>query len=772
MTLCRFSYMENKKSGKKLSHAPALNGPPAESRTARFAGKDVTLPPSIRNLLQRSADLIYLLDADSTFLVVNEAALELLGYSVEDLDKMKMTDVDVINDTVAWAKAFKRLRSQGSFSLETLQRSRDGDIFPIEMTLNYLLQEGREYCLAVGRDVSQREKVEEALKESESKYRKLVESAGAGVVTINLAGAINFANNTICQMMGYTREELIGKPFVDFLHKDDIESMLRLFADAVKGVQTKLTIEFRARHKNGYYVWCYTNPTNILHDEKTVGFSAIIHDITERKQLEEALKESEQKYRAVVEDQVELICRFTPDGTITFANLAFCNFYGKSSRQVVGSSYLTLLSEAQYPLFTASIEELLTEPDKVIYDILPFKVGDSTRWMEQTLRSLTGKKGTVEKFQVVLRDITDRRKAEQALKESEEQYRVIFNSMQDGFAVFEISYDERGEAIDARFLEANPAFEKITGAKSNEAVGKTLWEVFPSMRLLTAEIWAGMVSKGKNVRIEEFYSVSLDKYFRVNGISPKKGRFAVLFSDLTENKKMTEKLIRADRLSSLGEMAAGLAHEINNPLTGVMGLSQLLIEKNDIPDTVKEDASTIYREANRAAGILKDFLIFARGQKPQKGEADVNAIIESVLKLRRAYMKKSGIDVLTELSEDLPRLHLDVSQIQQVFLNIVLNAEYFMYEAHKQGTLHISTERADSVVKIMFKDDGPGISPPNLSHIFDPFFTTKETGRGTGLGLSISYSIIHEHSGNIFVNSKPGQGTCFIIELPAAVSPA
>ena len=601
------------------------------------ASLPVEIPLFVKNLIKRSVDLVYMVDGDASFLAVNDMACQFLGYSTDELLAMKLCDIDVIYDMVNWQNAFKRLRRLGSFRFETLQRNRDGEIFPIELTLNYVMQNGHEFCLGIGRD------------------------------------------------------------------------------------------------------------------------------ITERKRIEEALKANAEKYRAVVEDQVELICRFVPDGTITFANRAFCQFYGKTSEEVVGKSYLSLIAEPQYPVFTASIEDLLSDPGKVIYDIQPYKKGEGTMWMEQTLRALISGNGQVEKFQVVLRDITDKRKAEQALRESKEQYQLVFDRMQDGFAVFEILYGDDDKATDARFLEVNPAFERIAGVKGNDVVGKTLWEVFPTMRLKSVELWKDLISKSKNVLIEELYAVTLDKYLRISGLSLKKGRYAVLISDMTEQKKMMEKLMRADRLSSLGEMAAGLAHEINNPLTGVMGLAHLLMEKPEISDSVRDDAGTIYKEANRAAGILRDFLVFARGQKPDKQTADINSIVDSVLKLRRTYMRKSGIEVIISLADDLPELLLDVSQIQQVFLNIVLNAEYFMYEAHKKGLLNITTRSVDNVVQVII---GPGMSVETKSHIFDPFFTTKELGRGTGLGLSISYGIIKEHNGNIYVESKLGHGASFIVELP------
>lgn len=724
------------------------------------------IPSYLLNMIMRSADFVYVVDSGSKFQAVNNAICRSLGYSHQEMLGMCVSDIDVIYDEMSWLKMFKKLRNSGSLRIETMHRNRDGEIYPVEMTTNYLLYNGKEYCINVGRDVTDSKQIGEALKESEEKYRRLVESAGAGVLIIDVSGQITYVNTTFCRITGFEREELIGRYFLELIHENDRKILFDVFSDAIRGDSASRSLEYRILHKNGSVVWCNSNPARIYNDGKLTGINSVVQDITSRKNLEEALSQSEKKYRAVVEDQLEMICRFVPDGTITFANNAFCRFYGRSSGDIVGKSYLSLLPESHYPSFTTAIEELLTEPQRVIYDIQSFDRGDTSRWMEQTLRALTGENKQVEKFQIVLRDITDRKKAEQALKDSEEQFRMIFNSIHDGFAVFEVNYDENDNVVDARFLEVNQAFEKMTGVKSNDILGKTLWEVFPKMRLLTADMWKDIISGGKNIRIEELYFRSLDKYFRINGLSPKRGRYAVLISDLTDHKKMTEKLVRADRLSSLGEMAAGLAHEINNPLTGVIGLSQLIVEKPGLPDTVKDDIAGINQEANRAAGILKDFLIFARGQKPDMRKSDMNEVIDSVLKLRMTYMRKSGIEVYTDFTKDLPPLMMDVSQIQQVLLNIILNAEYFMIESHKKGKLKITTSRHDCVVRSVFEDDGPGIPAEILPSIFDPFFTTKEPGKGTGLGLSISYGIISEHNGNIYAESSCDHGTSFIIELP------
>jgi len=221
----------------------------------------------------------------------------------------------------------------------------------------------------------------------------------------------------------------------------------------------------------------------------------------------------------------------------------------------------------------------------------------------------------------------------------------------------------------------------------------------------------------------------------------------------------------ADRLASIGELAAGTAHELNNPLTSVIGFSQLLMEK-DIPDDIHEDLELIYNEAQRAANVTKSLLTFGRKHAPVKQPNQINNIIEDVLKLRAYEHKVNGIEVKRRLAPDLPEIMVDYFQMQQVFLNIIINAEYFMTEARNRGTLTINTKKQNTNVRISIADDGPGISRENLSRIFNPFFTTKEAGKGTGLGLSICHGIVAEHGGQIYARSQPDKGATIVVELP------
>ena len=232
-----------------------------------------------------------------------------------------------------------------------------------------------------------------------------------------------------------------------------------------------------------------------------------------------------------------------------------------------------------------------------------------------------------------------------------------------------------------------------------------------------------------------------------------------------EQRRAEEQLIITDRLASIGELAAGIAHELNNPLTSVIGFSQLLLNK-DIPEEIREDVGIIYSEARRAADVMKNLLIFARKHSPVKTLINVNSVIEKVLQLRAYEHKVENIQVVTRFAADLPLAMIDDFQMQQVFLNIIINAEHFMREAHQRGTLTITTRHIGNIIRVSFKDDGPGISEEDLGRLFDPFFTTKEVGEGTGLGLSICHGIVTEHRGRIHAEGKRGRGATFVVELP------
>jgi two-component system NtrC family sensor kinase len=246
----------------------------------------------------------------------------------------------------------------------------------------------------------------------------------------------------------------------------------------------------------------------------------------------------------------------------------------------------------------------------------------------------------------------------------------------------------------------------------------------------------------------------------------------VALREHTEERLLQERLLQSEKMASVGQLVSGVAHELNNPLTGVMGFAQLLLAR-ELDDTVRTQIQTIYGEAERAAKIVQNLLSFARRRKPTKEMADVNALIQRVLELRSYDFTIRNIGLDITLDTRLARVWVDPDQIQQVFFNVIKNAEQAMIDAHGGGKLTVVTAAGEDSVRISIADSGPGIPADVQRRIFDPFFTTKDAGEGTGLGLTICYGIIDEHGGRIWTENVPptvpdaaDSGAVFHIELP------
>jgi signal transduction histidine kinase len=260
------------------------------------------------------------------------------------------------------------------------------------------------------------------------------------------------------------------------------------------------------------------------------------------------------------------------------------------------------------------------------------------------------------------------------------------------------------------------------------------------------------------------------------------GELAFVFNQMTENlqrsreqlertvdtlKTTQAQLIQSEKLSGIGEFVAGVAHELNNPLTSVMGFAELL-SRSDAKPEHKRYLELIQKSAVRCQKIVQSLLSFARHHAPERKLSCVNTLVENAVEFLQYQLRTSNIEVITKLDPHLPKAMVDPHQVQQVFLNIINNARQAIESHQPKGTIRITTETCGQIVRVVLRDSGPGISEANLSKVFDPFFTTKEVGKGTGLGLSLCYGIIKEHGGSITVRSKPGEGAAFVIELPLA----
>ncbi|MGB6401315.1 MAG: PAS domain-containing protein, partial [Candidatus Sulfotelmatobacter sp.] len=241
----------------------------------------------------------------------------------------------------------------------------------------------------------------------------------------------------------------------------------------------------------------------------------------------------------------------------------------------------------------------------------------------------------------------------------------------------------------------------------------------------------------------------------------------VVMTDITDSSELRGKLVHAEKMAAVGQLVSGVAHEVNNPLTAILGFADLLLENPDLPPTALKDLRVILQEAQRTKQIVQNLLSFARQMPPQRNPLQLNPILRRTIQLRSYDFNSHGVEIIEHLDDGLPDVIGDAQQLQQVFLNILNNAYDAVHEVGRPARIEIMTTKVGDAVEVSFTDNGYGISHPD--RIFDPFFTTKEVGKGTGLGLSICYGIVKEHAGEILChNNVDRPGATFIVRFPAA----
>jgi len=476
----------------------------------------------------------------------------------------------------------------------------------------------------------------------------------------------------------------------------------------------------------------------------------------------ETLRNSEEMLRRIFESSTDGIAVIDLEGTITEANQRAVEMHGFSSRdRLAGRSIFDLLAPREHNRISAGLKQAMEEGPVGGVECILLRADGSAFPGELSINTLKDAEGNPFGHITIARDITKRKEIDEALKYAAEEWSRTFDSINDAVCI---------NSRDFRLLRVNKAFADMYHLEPGQAVGKLCHEVTgEGKEPIEGCPHLETLRTAKPAR-SEFFLREKGAYveIRTSPIFNNKGEIAGsvhITRDITEQKQQNERLMSTDRLASLGELAAGTAHEFNNPLTSVIGLSELLLER-DVPDDIREDLKLINNEAQRAANVARNLLAFGGKHAPAKQPDQINSIIEDVLELRAYEHKVKNIDVVKHLAPDLPKIMADYFQMQQVFMNIIINAEYFMIEAHRGGTLIISTEKQNDAVRVSITDDGPGIAQENLNRIFDPFFTTKEAGKGTGLGLSICHTIVTEHGGQIYVRSQLGKGTSMFVELP------
>ena len=377
--------------------------------------------------------------------------------------------------------------------------------------------------------------------------------------------------------------------------------------------------------------------------------------------------------------------------------------------------------------------------------------------------------GRITHFQGIVVDITERRQAEDALR----KYERIVSTSQDLMALVNRNY-----VIEA----ANESLLKAHNKPRKEVVGRTVPEVMGE-RVFREKIQSriDLALTGQTVHFRDSFDFAgfgheiIDvTYFPMSDDTGKVEGVVFNARDITETRKLEEQLIQSQKIESIGTLAGGVAHEINNPINGIMNYAQLIIDGMETENPASEFAQEIINETERIAEIVRNLLTFARHEKQAHSPAQFSNIVTSVLSLIQTVMRHDQIDLHVEISEDLPKIKCRSQQIQQVLMNLMTNARDALNERYPgydpEKRLRVSARPVDKAgrkfIRTTVEDFGTGISPEIRERIFDPFFTSKPKESGTGLGLSISYGIVKDHGGELTVESEPGRYTRFHMDLP------
>ena len=592
---------------------------------------------------------------------------------------------------------------------------------------------------------------------------KLMDAATDAVFLCDLSGNLTYANDTACRTYGYTRDEFLKMNLINLGIPDDIQ-VIR------SGMQTLLesgdvTLEFHGLRKDGSQLPVETHAHTIAYSGMKLILSAV-RDITERKLAEEALKESEERYRAIFDNSLDGIVLIDRNsGSIVECNRTFEMQTGR-----------TLAQLRQMKIWDLRPEDSIEAARQKFQDISKEGTGSSAeldlqkpdgRIVPVEFASQSVEIGGKQYLQSMVRDITEARKMAETVRLAYTELERIFNATADGMRVIDTDFN---------VIRVNDAYTCLSGLDKREVLSRKCYEDMGNQLCHTQHCPMARITSGE-AYIEgetENQRSNGDKVACILAATPLRGPDNELIGiieslkDITDLRKTQEQLQHSTLLASLGEMTAGIAHEVNNPLGSVLLYSELLMA-GDVPQQTKTDLKVIHDEAKRAARIMTDLLTYSRRVKYQVRRLDLHRILEKLLEMRRYTERVHNIVVTTDFAEGPLWVRGDSSQLKQLFMNLMLNAEEAVKESGN-GQIKVTTSKDNEWARISVTDNGKGIPPENLKQVFFPFFTTKDVGEGTGLGLSTCYGIVTNHNGLIRAENNEDGGAVFIVELPLAVS--
>ena len=603
----------------------------------------------------------------------------------------------------------------------------------------------------------QLDQLSQVILRSQRNFKELIDSFDDPACATSLDGTLRTVNKRITEITGLSYSELIGRKIYEFVDEPtqaDVERNLGRFLEKRRWagtVQIRLKNSSRPR-----YFECVLN--GIVKGDEVVGASMLGRDVTEQ-------REKEMRFTELFETLQEGVYFSTPDGHLLDANPALVNMLGYVEKgELLAAEPAALNLDPGQPVLGRAVDDrggIRTREIK-----LRRKDGTAAVFLDSS-RAVWDTSGTIIRYQGTLVDITEKRKMERQLEQQDEFRSRLLESFPDLILVVDL--EERYTFVSSRARD-------VLGYEPKEMLGKKISEMedhAPEMATLYHTVVSGEQAfasaeygarhrDGSWRTMRAAGSQLVDAEGKVNGV-------IISVRDITVERKLEQQIVQSERLAAMGAMIGGVAHELNNPLTSIMGVSELL-QDTETNETSRKQLAMLQQQARRAAEIVQNLTYFSRPPAPGKSRINLAEVLERTLNLHAYSLRKNNITVDFLKETGVPYALGDPHQLMQVFLNLILNAEHAIREARDKGTLRIRLGRGEKTVWVSFHDDGPGIPKEILSSIFDPFYTTKRPGRGTGLGLSICKSVLKEHNGSVEAANAPDGGAVFTVTLPMATA--
>ncbi|MBA2877706.1 two-component system, sporulation sensor kinase E [Anoxybacillus kamchatkensis] len=689
-------------------------------------------------MLQQVTDAMIIVKDDGAFVDVNDAACRLFRTPKEQLLRKKFQEYLYLVPEHIFQFQKQMLRKFGAYDDELVVRLADGELKHVQLFMRR--HQKQQFDLYIIRDISSKKALERERTINETLFKDLFNRAGDGIVIFDGQGRFIDANPSFCASVNVKKEDLFKLSMQTFIPIEyhDLFDQLLLTLKRNGTVSSELPFILGDGMQKLFELTLTANVHSGF-------FMAIMRNVTEKRNMEMNLQRSEERFRAIFEQAHEAIIICDDFGNILRANPAASRTFELPLHDLVHANLLQFIDGKN-----KKVRDVLRQffRDGQIRDELTFHMPNGeTKQLE-----FTSKKGAINGYHLtIFRNVSERRKMEKQLREQEQKFRSVFNHAMDGIVLID---DKQ------RIFDANPAACRIFALQKEQLMKKSLHTFIASNDLNKFHMWlrneeeekefALIDGEGKKKIVELSFKPNIIEHVGL-----------MMVRDMTEKKEMEEQLRKSDTLNVVGQLAAGIAHEIRNPMTALKGFIQLL-QGSIGNDCEQYDMyfHVIMSELKRIESIITEFLVLAKPQAIHYERGDVVKIMQETVDLLSVQATMHNIQIEATY-EQVPLIYCEPKQLKQVFINILKNAIEVMPNG---GTITVSVSRVEEGIRIAIRDEGSGIPKEKIKKLGEPFYTTKE--RGTGLGLMVSYKIIEEHDGRIDVESEVGVGTTFYITLP------